>query len=61
MAVTPTDISTAEGLASAGDIARCELVRGTLIRRSPGASRHGALANKLASLIHSMSNRISSA
>lgn len=51
MAVTPTDISTAEGLAGAGDIGRCELVRGTLIRRSPAGSRHGVLAARLGAIL----------
>ena len=35
------DITTAERLLAAGDIGRCELVRGELVMMSPAGSEHG--------------------
>jgi len=42
-------ITTAEQLLSAGDIGRCELIRGELVRMMPPGDRHGQLA---ALLVH---------
>ena len=43
-----TPITTAEELLDAGDIGRCELVRGELILMSPASGRHGLLAQHIA-------------
>jgi Uma2 family endonuclease len=40
-------ITTAEQLLAAGDIGRCELVRGELILMSPAGSEHGYVAARL--------------
>ena len=42
------DIHTAEQLLGAGDIGRCELLRGELVTMIPPGGRHGELANLLA-------------
>jgi Uma2 family endonuclease len=44
-------ITTAEQLLKAGDIGRCELVRGELIMMSPSGYPHGRLTARLAMLI----------
>jgi Uma2 family endonuclease len=41
-------ITTAEQLLQAGDIGRCELVRGELVMMMPPGGRHGKLTNLLA-------------
>jgi hypothetical protein len=38
---TIANVTTAEALLAAGDIGRCELVRGELIMMSPAGSEHG--------------------
>ncbi len=48
MTATPQTITTAEQLEQAGDIGRCELVRGELIMMSPASGWHGWSANDLA-------------
>lgn len=50
MPVSTTLITAAE-LAAMGDIGRCELIRGELIRMSPTKGRHGTVAMKIGSLI----------
>lgn len=45
--VTTQHITTAEQLFEAGDIGRCELVRGELIRMSPSSFRHVDIALRL--------------
>ena len=42
------DIHTAEQLLVAGDIGRCELLRGELVMMIPPGGRHGEIANLLA-------------
>ena len=42
------DIHTAEQLLAAGDIGRCELLRGELVVMIPPGGRHGEVANLLA-------------
>ena len=50
--ITPaTHITTAEQLLKAGDIGRCELIRGTLHMMSPSGYPHGVLCARLAKLI----------
>jgi Uma2 family endonuclease len=41
-------ITTAEELLRAGDIGRCELVRGTLVMMVPAGADHGGIANEIA-------------
>ena len=43
-----TTITTAEELLNAGDIGRCELVRGQLNSMTPASFDHGAITNELA-------------
>lgn len=42
---------TGEELLKMGDIGRCELVRGEIVRMSPAGGRHGELANSIAMLL----------
>jgi Uma2 family endonuclease len=44
----PSAITTAEDLLKAGDIGRCELVRGCLVMMVPAGADHGRLANEIA-------------
>lgn len=44
-------ITTAEQLLHAGDIGRCELIRGKLVMMSPAGEEHGGIANKVAFLL----------
>jgi Uma2 family endonuclease len=46
-----TTISTAEELLAAGDIGRCELVRGEIIMMSPAGAAHGRITNEIAYLL----------
>lgn len=46
--IVPNHIMTAEQLEQAGDLGRCELLRGELVMMSPAGSRHGDVANNLA-------------
>lgn len=46
-----SSISTAEQLLAAGDIGRCELVRGELIMMSPAGAPHGRTTNRIAFLV----------
>ncbi len=43
-----TAITTAEGLLRAGDIGRCELVRGRLIMMNPAGGEHGRITHGIA-------------
>ncbi len=43
-----TAITTAEELLKAGDIGRCELVRGHLVMMVPAGADHGRIANEMA-------------
>ncbi len=43
-------VTTAEQLLAAGDIGRCELVRGELITMSPAGSEHGWMVSQIAVL-----------
>jgi Uma2 family endonuclease len=49
--ITAASITTAEQLLSAGDIGRCELVRGQLIMMSPAGANHGYIAVNVCRLI----------
>jgi Uma2 family endonuclease len=44
-------ISTAQELLKAGDIGRCELVRGKLVMMTPAGAEHGWIANRIAYLL----------
>ena len=44
----PSAITTAEQLLKAGDIGRCELVRGRLVMMVPAGADHGRIANEVA-------------
>jgi Uma2 family endonuclease len=56
MSVAST-ITTAEQLFKAGDIGRCELVRGELVMMSPSGPNHGQIANELAFVLTSFVKR----
>lgn len=58
--ITPNHITTAEQLERAGDIGRCELLRGELTMMSPAGSHHGDVANNLAFYLtrHAKANRL---
>lgn len=47
MTTIATPITTAEALAAAGDIGRCELVRGELIAMLPASAGHGWNTNRI--------------
>lgn len=42
---------TGEALFQMGDVGRCELVRGEIVRMSPAGGRHGKIANWVATLL----------
>lgn len=44
----PSSITTAEELLRAGDIGRCELIRGELVMMVPPGGEHGEIANEIA-------------
>ena len=44
-------ITNAEELWDAGDIGRCELVRGELLMMSPAEEEHGRVANNFRKLV----------
>lgn len=46
--ITPNPITTVEQLEQAGDLGRCELLRGELRMMSPGGWRHGRIAARVA-------------
>ncbi len=46
--IVPNHITTAEQLLQAGDIGRCELLRGELVMMSPAGSEHGDIVNNIA-------------
>ena len=46
-----SSIHTAEQLLAAGDIGRCELVRGELTMMSPAGANHGRIAMRISSII----------
>ena len=46
------EISTAEGLLTAGDIGPCELVRGELVMMSPAGFEHGVITQRIAAFLH---------
>jgi Uma2 family endonuclease len=48
---TTISIATAEQLFEAGDIGRCELVRGELIMMSPAGSEHGGIIGELSGIL----------
>ena len=48
---TTISITTAEQLFEAGDIGRCELVRGELIMMSPAGSEHGGIIGELSGIL----------
>ena len=48
---TTISITTAEQLFDAGDIGRCELVRGELIMMSPAGSEHGGVIGNLNAIV----------
>jgi Uma2 family endonuclease len=50
---TTSSIHTVEQLIAAGDIGRCELVRGELKTMSPAGSRHGRIGMRLATKLSS--------
>lgn len=49
--IAAKSITTADQLWSAGDIGRCELVRGELVMMSPSGFPHGVLTARLAKLL----------
>ena len=49
--IARTSITTAEQLLAAGDIGRCELVRGELILMSPTSYHHGRVAGRIYELL----------
>ncbi len=44
--------TTAQDLLAAGDIGRCELLRGTLVMMSPAGFEHGVITQRIAALLH---------
>lgn len=46
--IASSSIITAEQLLAAGDIGRCELIRGELVMMSPAGPNHGDIANNVA-------------
>lgn len=46
-----SSISTAKALLEAGDLGRCELIRGVLFMMSPAGAEHGGVANQIAFLL----------
>jgi Uma2 family endonuclease len=53
-------ITTAEQLLEAGDIGRCELVRGEVVMMSPAGSEHGGVIGNISAIVwnHVKSNRL---
>jgi Uma2 family endonuclease len=50
--VATYNITTAEQLFAAGDIGRCELLRGELVMMTPASYEHGRMAGRVFALIH---------
>jgi Uma2 family endonuclease len=48
---TTSSICTAKALLEAGDIGRCELIRGVLVMMSPAGAEHGKIANRIGYLL----------
>jgi len=46
------EIATADDLLAAGDIGRCELVRGELLMMSPAGFEHGVITQRIAAFLH---------
>ena len=58
--VDTAHITTAEQLLEAGDIGRCELIRGQLHMMTPAGYRHGRIVSRLSAMIatHALKHRL---